>query len=574
VKFRILVAGHGALLLTLAATFPAHAQNVPAVPHYGIGDAVRQGEESRQPPLPAPAAAPILVQPVEPPLTLKNNETLTVRTIQVEGPNLASEAEIRAVLAPYENRALTLVQIYEAADKVTTLYRGHGYLVAKAYVPAQDARGGVLRFKLVPGQYGTITTKNESPVRDGFLHGVIDQAVGGSPLVHKDELERAMLLVSDLPGAGVPRIAIGPGQQPETSDFVFGVPQAPRVDGYLLGDNFGSPYTGRYRASGGLNLNSPLGYGDRLSGFAIVSQDANLVNGRLAYAFPLGYSGLRGEIAAFRTTYALGGGYKAIDATGIADGVTATLSYPLKRQQDDSIFISGAYTHKALNDKIFGTSIADRAMDLGTAAITRDTAGALIGLPLVTTTTLSFTSGNVSFSDPAQKAENIAGVDTEGNFARLNLSFSGTAALTEKLSLSTNIAAQKSLMGNLDSSEQMSLTGFWGVRSFDEGLAGDSGYLVTPELKYALPDIGSYRHSIGAFLDVGAVWLENAAFTTTQKSHTQLSDGGLGYYATYEYSPKRFLLLKALAAQTIGSSDGAQSYDRGTKGLVQIGVTF
>jgi hypothetical protein len=46
------------------------------------------------------------------------------------------------------------------------------------------------------------------------------------------------------------------------------------------------------------------------------------------------------------------------------------------------------------------------------------------------------------------------------------------------------------------------------------------------------------------------------------------------YYATYEYSPKRFLLLKALVAQTIGSNDGAQSYDRGTKGLVQVGVTF
>jgi hypothetical protein len=97
---------------------------------------------------------------------------------------------------------------------------------------------------------------------------------------------------------------------------------------------------------------------------------------------------------------------------------------------------------------------------------------------------------------------------------------------------------------------------------------------VTPELKYALPDIQRYRHSIGVFFDVGAVWLENGSFTTLQKSHTQLNDGGISYYGTYEYSPKRFLLLKALVAQTIGANDGARSYDRGTKGLVQLGVTF
>jgi hypothetical protein len=34
------------------------------------------------------------------------------------------------------------------------------------------------------------------------------------------------------------------------------------------------------------------------------------------------------------------------------------------------------------------------------------------------------------------------------------------------------------------------------------------------------------------------------------------------------------LLLKAQLAQTYGSSAGAISYDKGTKGLVQVGFTF
>lgn len=550
----------------------AHAQ---AAPLPNIGDAVRQSDEAyRNAPSPATGGAPALPRLVEPPFTLKDHTTLLVQAIQVDGPDLVDKTELRAILAPYENRRLTLADIYEAADKVTTLYRSRGYLVAKAYVPAQDARKGMLRFKIVVGRYGTITLKNESLVRDSFLRGVIDQALAGSPFIHQDELERAMLLTSDLPGAAMPRVAIARGQHPETSDFTFNVPEARRVDGYLLADNFGSPYTGRDRLTGGVNLNSPLGVGDRLSAFGIVTDDARLWNGRIAYSAPLGYSGLHGEISAYRTSYTLGGIYQSLDATGTADAVSASLSYPLLRRRDDSITISGGYTHKKLNDNVLGVSIADRNMDLGILGISRDTMGALAGLPLVTSTTFSISGGSVDFPDPAQRAANVAGVHTSGDFAKLNLTFNATLAFTDAVSLTSSVRAQKSLLGNLDSSEQLGLTGYYGVRSYDEGLAGDSGYLFTPELKYALPDIQRYRHSIGLFTDVGAVWLENPSFTTLQKGYTQLNAVGLGYYASYEYSPARQLLLKAQVAQSYGSHDGARSYDRGTKGLLQIGVTF
>ena len=576
-KFGHLLAYGGAFLVAAGAMTSARAQTAAPIVPFNLGDAVRSAEEARQPPLARPAAEPVLPQIAEPQFTMKDKETLFVRAIALEGPDLGHAEEVREILAPYENRKLTLGDIYAAADRITTLFRNAGYLVAKVYVPAQDARGGALRLRLVPGVYGTITINNASLVRDEFLHAVIDQALSGSPLIQKDPLERAMLLVSDLPGAGMPRVAIGPGQAPETSDFAFSVPEARRADGYWVADNFGSPWTGRVRTSGAINVNSPLGLGDRVALFGMVSQNAELVNGRAAYSLPIGYDGLRGEVAAFRTTYALGGLYAATRGTGIADGVSATMTYAMRRQRDDSIYISGNFTHMGLNDKLLGVSFANRTIDLGTAAIARDTVGALIGLPLTTSGSFSFTAGYVNFLDPTQKASNIAGANTAGNYARINLSFVATLALNERLSLSTNLRAQKSLSGNLDSSQQMSLGGYFGVRSYDEGLSGDSGYLVTPELKYALPAIPGvygYGHAVGVFTDVGAAWLENGSYTTTQKSYTQLNDIGLGYYATYEYSPGRSLLLKAQVAHTYGSDNGAQVYDQHTKGLIQLGLTF
>ncbi|WP_020176366.1 ShlB/FhaC/HecB family hemolysin secretion/activation protein [Methyloferula stellata] len=573
-KFGPFIACCGALQATLLAADSAQAQTAPGG---GIGNAVRTTEQSRQA-APQPAVGvPVLPQLTEPLLRLKDKETLFVRRFEFIGPpGLVDEAAVQAILGPYENRKLTLAQIYAAADEITTLYRNQGYMVAKAYVPAQDARRGVLKIKLIPGQLGTVTVNNASLVRTEFLQGVIDHAIAGSTYIRKDELERAMLLVNDLPGAGTPHIAIEPGRQPETSNFLFDVPEGRRINGYLLGDNYGSPWTGRDRLSAGLDLNSPLGYGDRLSGYGIVSEKTHLANGRIAYSFPLGYDGIRGEIAGFHTTYTLGGKFAGLDATGIANGGSATVSYAIKRTREDSIYVSANFTYKGLDDKTGGVSFANRTIPLGTLAVSRDTLGFLpfTALPLTTSTSLSFTAGNVSFTDPAQQAANVAGANTAGTYERINLNFLGVLALNEQWSLSGNLKAQAALSRNLDTSEQLTLTGFWGVRSYDEGLSTDSGFVATPELKYALPNIYNYHHALGLFTDVGGGWLYNGAYTTTQKTFTELNDFGLGYYATYEYSPGRALLVKAQVAHTYGSENGADLYDRKTKGLVQVGMTF
>jgi hemolysin activation/secretion protein len=586
-KFSVCIASLGAVSALLTVTSAALGQTpaiIPSVP-YGAGNALQQANEARREAPPRAKAVPALPQLNEPLLTIDDKTTLFIRGFVVEGPSLVDEAEVRAILVTYEKRKLTLAQIYEAADKITALYREAGYLYAKAYVPAQDARSGLLTIKLLPGQYGAITVKNESLVGNDYLRGVIDHALGNpapdgaSPLIHNDELDRALSLMSDLAGAGTPRAATEAGKQPGTSDFIFNVPEGRRVDGYVLADNYGPGFTGRDRLSAGLDINSPLGFGDRISGFGLISDQTELVSGRVAYAFPLGYDGLRGEIAGLRTIYTLGGIYSGLDATGTANSGTATLTYAIRRSREDSIYVSGTFTHKGIDDKAFGTSLADRTVDSGTVAISRDTAGTMpfFNLPMTTSASLSFTAGYVNYADPAQKLANVTGANSAGDYQKINLSFSSIIAFDDKWSLTTSLKAQKSFSGNLDSSEQMVLTGSFGVRSYDEGLAGDSGYLMTPEIKYALPEIMGYRHTVGLFTDVGAAWLENASYTVLQRSFTPLYDVGFGYYGNYEYSPGRTLFLKAQVAHTYAEDKGAPTsttYDLHTKGLVQVGMSF
>ncbi len=232
--------------------------------------------------------------------------------------------------------------------------------------------------------------------------------------------------------------------------------------------------------------------------------------------------------------YALGGIYRDSDSTGKSDLYSATLTYPIRRRTDDSIYISANFSHRITEDKLLGISLSDRTIDSGTAAITRTTAGTLpfTSLPLVTNTSLSETAGYVNYPDPTQRAINIIGPDSQGSYVRIDLSFNATLALSEQFSLSTSLRAQKSLTGNLDVYEQMPVSGESGVRSFDEGILGSSAYAVTPELKYALPDMNGYHHSLGLFTDLGAIWIENHSYTVLQNAFTPLYDAGLAITQT------------------------------------------
>src|ERR1700749_410873 len=99
-KYRVLLTCCAALPVALSSIPSAHAQSAPPP---NIGDAVRQSAETRRnAPLPSGRTEPVLPRLADPPFTLKDNEKLKVRSIQIAGPQLIAETELRAILAPYE----------------------------------------------------------------------------------------------------------------------------------------------------------------------------------------------------------------------------------------------------------------------------------------------------------------------------------------------------------------------------------------------------------------------------------------------------------------------------------------
>jgi len=247
------------LALILASLGLSNTAFPQTPPPYNAGNALKDAQ-----PVPAQAPRkapePVIIQTEEKPLVLPAGQTLTITAFRFEGADFIPEAELQAALESYKGRALSMADIEAAAGRITALYRDRGYLVARAYVPKQDASGGTLTIRVLVGRYGKVSIKNQSLVGDGVIAGYFSR-LQAEAAVSRDELEHAMLLVGDLPGASLPKLTIAAGETPGTSDFDVEVPPGKRFSGYVYGDNYGSSYTGENRLNVGANLNSPFKLG-------------------------------------------------------------------------------------------------------------------------------------------------------------------------------------------------------------------------------------------------------------------------------------------------------------------------
>lgn len=531
-------------------------------------DAGKALQESRPalPPAPRKPLAPQIDQQEDTPLALPPGQTLKVLTFRFDGAEFIAEADLQAVVAPFTGRALSMAEINTAADRITALYRSRGYLVARAYVPRQNASGGTLTLRIVIGRYGKVTLRNQSSVRDAQLGGYF-AALADRPIT-RDELERAMLLVGELPGATLPKVSMAPGEAAGTSDLDIVVDQGRRYGGYATLDNHGSRYTGRNRLSVGASLYSPFHLGDTLDFSGMGSDGAGLRSGRLAYSAPLGSHGLRGELALGSTRYTLGDSYASLDAHGQARTVETSLFYPVRRTRQQTLTATLGFVDRELRDELRSAGQrTTRHLRAATAGLAQERYGTLFGRDAYASLSGSLTVGRLDIDEPDMKAANQAGANSVGRYGRASLSASGRIALTDTLSASASMSVQRAIHRNLDSSEQFSISGTRGVTAYREAISGDNGHLLHLELRHTLPAIADMTQALSLVADAGQISLHDASYAAADR--VDLSDVGLGYSLSW-----RTLFVQAQVALVTGQRPVSLPRDGRVRGLLQAGAVF
>ena len=174
------------------------------------------------------------------------------------------EALIDKLRAIKEQRdsGMTIGQMQEVAAAVTQYYRSAGFVLAQAFIPAQEVSDGVVTIEVLEGRLGNVLAEgNEGYTTDILTSPFVDLV--GTP-VSGEEIQSAILSVSDYPGLAVFGV-FQPGAEVGTTDLLLRVQDEKEFDVSLRADNHGTRFTGERRLFGEVSWNNPMGGGDRFT---------------------------------------------------------------------------------------------------------------------------------------------------------------------------------------------------------------------------------------------------------------------------------------------------------------------
>ena len=519
------------------------------------------------PPSPAaPRAAPeIRIERRTAPATAASDQVkIRVRTLQVTGARLYSEAQLIELTGFKPGSDLSLSDLRSMASRITGHYRANGFFLAQAYVPAQDIKDEEVTIAVSEGQYGNITLRNETRLSDRLPRTYLDGLNSGDVIVNP-ALENRLLLLSDLPGVNV-RSTLTPGASIGTSDLIVDVTPGPPVSGSIDADNAGNPYTGEIRVGATVNINNPLGQGD-VASLRLLTSGSGLKYGRGSYQIPFGRAQV--GVAYSKLDYSLGKEFENLQAHGTAEIASIYGRYPLIRSRDHNLYFQLAYDAKTFQDRVDSTSsVTDKKSQVLTAGIYGDSRDTLGGGGL-SSYGLTWWTGNIDIQTPEALAADAASARSNGHFNKLSFNAMRLQSLGGPFSVYAAINGQVASK-NLDVSEKMELGGMNAVRAYPEGEAyADEGYVLTLEGRMQLRDFSDSRlghvQLIG-FVDTGTVRLNRNPWTPGQENRRTLSAAGVGV----NWSDPGNFMVRAYYARKLGSEKASSSPDRSGRFWIQL----
>ncbi|MEH3101897.1 ShlB/FhaC/HecB family hemolysin secretion/activation protein [Sphingomonas adhaesiva] len=283
----------------------------------------------------APAEAPTPPPAAELPVARSDSAaTGVVRAIVVEGQDRLSPALFADVIASSLGQAMSRADLSRLAGRIADVARARGYPFATAIVPPQAMADGVLRVRLELGRVDAVRVVG---VRSIAADRILSRALATGRPVRRDELERALLLVGDLPGI---RITGSRLTRQDGFGILLVTAQQDRFSAYAQIDNRGSREVGPVRSTLMGVVRDTLHSGDELTLIASQTplQPTEFAFLRARYATNVGTSGsvlsLSGSVARSQP----GGAIKAFDIEGRSRDLAIAWQYPVVRTRARSLW--------------------------------------------------------------------------------------------------------------------------------------------------------------------------------------------------------------------------------------------
>jgi hemolysin activation/secretion protein len=485
-----------------------------------------------QPTPPVPPKPAKIPQPEAPQPAVGDEASISVVVNRfVFTGNKAFDAEqLSPLVADFVGKEASLSTLQLASKRITDFYRKHGYLLAVAYLPAQDIQQNTVEIAVLEGSLGALKLNVPATLSETFLSQMAQYQLEPEGAITERNLVRNVTQLNALPGL-VASAQLNPGVNTGSSDVEITLEPVPAVQGYVAINTYGNRFTGRETLLTGLAINNLAGVGDQLFLSLRNSNNDGQRGINLGYVTPIHSSGTLLTASINYVDYQLGGPFKQLKASGDSQFFNIGIDQPLFRDAQAGLSLHIGATHKRVDDEIAEFSFNNQRhitnVDLGLMVDWFNAAGD-VSYELGVYTR----AGTLSFKDAFAESLDAASTRTEGHFIKHNITANRAQFFGNGVQWALRADYQYSNR-NLDSVEKLMIGGINRWRAFAElPSQADTGLMLGTELrknwqagpvlsKLMLEGLGLY-----GFLDYGRGRLNRNALS--EDNHVRSTTVGLG----------------------------------------------
>jgi hemolysin activation/secretion protein len=450
-------------------------------------------------------------------------QTILVQDFEFAGNSVVGSDILAQVAAPFQGKQLTLEDLKAVTGSISAYYHKQGYILAVAVLPEQEVSNGVIKVYIFEGRLGKVVINGDTGYAPGYLQSFFNR-MRRQGVIRKDIMERAILLMNDLPGMKISSV-LQAGEEQGTTDIIITAEKEQLVTGKFAIDNFGSRFA-RVRANTGVNFLNRLGRGSAFSLNTVrsISSD-NLYYYNASYTIPLGADGSSLSFYGLAGDFGVGKEFAILDIQGRASAMGIAFSRTLQINSKSRTVLQIGLDAKNSKQNILGTtsskdSIRSLRMDM---LRTSETASGRTSASFSIQRGLGEKLGGMKDHDPLSSR---SGPGADNQFTKFNYEYGRVQSLGPKSMLVARFSGQQSL-DDLVLGEQMAIGGVDSVRGYEQAeYLGDSGMQASLELRFATSRERMSKFQLAAFVDWGRVSLKTPALG--QAKSTTLTGAGFG----------------------------------------------
>ncbi len=485
---------------------------------FEIPSTIQPGQLEKQLTLPpSPRSQPLEIIPDLDQQKVQPEESATrfkVSDIDFDGATVYAQQFLKAFFSGIIGKAVTINQIHTATDNLTAYYRNDGYVLAKAILPAQTLKNGVVKVKIIEGFIESVNLQTDRGVDStGLIQGYIDKIRATKPL-RQNELERYLLLLNDLPGIYASGSLTPSVDQPGAAVLVINVKH--KQFGVQAGFNNRLPkLLGTYRGEFYAEENNLLGWQEKSYARLLQSFEGKMTLLSLGQDLAVNEEGTKlsfmvNQVWSESSIFNTSNGLKS-DLISFNVGI----SHPLIRSRNSNLVLRGSFSGvDSQSDTTLGNStlIDDRIRSFR-AGLTYDLADPFYGINLID---LELSQGidtlgarNPSANSRASGTARLSTANGQVDYTKVALFLSRLQTLTEDFSLLLAFNGQYS-EDVLLSPEQFAMGGEQFLRAYDpSAFIGDKGWAGKAELRYAVNAFSPANATFYGFYDYGEVFFND-----------------------------------------------------------------